>query len=105
MLLYQSFTQIQQQLLHVLLGLNRVYYFGFKWLNVVTERLAQKPPHLVQRLTHVYQVDPAMGAHELAALVEETYDLIEKQLPQIDTARLCTIFRYRRPTWDQAPPL
>jgi len=29
MQLYQSYAQVQQQLLHVLLGLNRVYYFGF----------------------------------------------------------------------------
>jgi len=105
MMLYHAYTQIQQQLLHVLLGLNRVYYFGFKWLHVVTERLAQKPPDLVRRLGQVYQVSPAEGAHKLAALVEETYDLIEQLLPQVDVDRLRTIFRYRRPTWDQAPPL
>lgn len=105
MMLYQSYTQVQQQLLHVLLGLNRVYYFGFKWLDVVAERLAQKPPDLVRRLRQVYQVDPAVGAHELAALVEETYDLIEKQLPQVDVAWLRAVFRYRRPVWDQAPPI
>jgi hypothetical protein len=104
MMLYQSFTQVQQQLLHVLLGLNRVYYFGFKWLDVVDERLVQKPPDLVRRLKQVYQVDPASGAHELAALVEETYDLIEKQLPEIDVDWLRTVFRYRRPAWDHAPP-
>ncbi len=105
MMLYHSYTQIQQQLLHVLLGLNRVYYFGFKWLDVVSERLAQKPPDLVRRLRQVYQLEPAEGAHELAALVEETYDLIEKQLPQIDVAWLRAVFRYRRPVWDQAPPI
>jgi hypothetical protein len=104
MLLYQSFAQIQQQLLHVLLGLNRVYYFGFKWLDVIDERLVHKPPDLVRRLRHVYQVDPAAGADELAALVEETYDLIEQHLPQIDVARLRAIFRYRRPTGDPIPP-
>jgi len=104
MMLYQSYTQIQQQLLHVLLGINRVYYFGFKRLDVVAERLAQKPADLVRRLRQVYQVDPATGADELAALVEETHDLIEKQLPQIDVAWLRAVFRYRRPVWDQAPP-
>jgi hypothetical protein len=105
MMLYQSFAQIQQQLLHVLLGLNRVYYFGFKWLDVVAERLAHKPADLVRRLRQVYELAPAEGAHQLARLVEETYDLIEKQLPQIDVAWLRTVFRYRRPVWDQAPPI
>ena len=104
MMLYQSYTQIQQQLLHVLLGLNRVYYFGFKWLDVVSERLAQQPPDLVQRLRQVYQLEPAEGAHALAALVDETYDLVEHHLPQIDIARLRSIFHYQRPFWDHAPP-
>jgi hypothetical protein len=103
MMLYQSFAQVQQQLLHVLLGLNRVYYFGFKWLDVVSERLAHKPVDLLQRLRQVYQLEPAQGALELARLVEETYDLLEKQLPEIDVAWLQTVFRYRRPVWEQAP--
>ena len=105
MMLYQLYTQTQQQLLHMLLGLNRVYYFGFKWLDVVSERLAQKPADLVSRLRQVYQLERAEGAHELAALVEETYDLIETQLPEIDIAWLRTVFHYRRLVWDQAPPI
>lgn len=104
MMLYQVFTQVQQQLLHVLLGLNRVYYFGFKWLDVIAARLAHKPPDLVGRLRGVYQVEPAAGAQKLATLVEETYDLIETHLPEIDVARLRDLFRYRRPVWEQAPP-
>lgn len=105
MMLHQLFTQAQQQILHVLLGLNHVYYFGFKWLNVVVERLRYKPDDLLQRLTRVYQVEPAIAAHELAALVEETYDLVEQHLPQVGVERLRTIFRYRRPVWDDAPPV
>lgn len=68
------------------------------------ERFTHKPPDLVQRLTQVYQVEPADGARILAELVEETYDLIEQQMPQIDVARLRAIFRYRRPAWDHTPP-
>jgi len=105
LMLYQAFTQIQQQLLHVLLGLNRVYYFGFKWIEIVSERLAQKPPELVQRLRQVYQLAPAEGARELAALVDETYDLVEHTLPQIDIARMRAIFHYQRPLWDHVPPV
>ena len=68
-------------------------------------RLAHKPVDLVQRLRQVYQLEPAHGAHELAGLVEEMYDLIEKQLPQIDVGWLRTVFRYHRPVWDHAPPI
>ena len=104
MMLYQSFAEVQQQLLHVLLGINRVYYFGFKWLDVVDRRLQHKPADLVHRLRRVYVGAPAECARELAALVEETYDLVEQQLPAVDVARLRAIFRYRRPVWDEAPP-
>jgi hypothetical protein len=103
MMLYQSFTQIQQQLLHVLLGLNHVYYFGFKWLDLVAERLTYKPADLVVRLARVFQEEPAVGAQELQRLVDETYDLVERYRPEVDVARLRAIFHYRRPVWDQAP--
>jgi predicted nucleotidyltransferase len=105
MLLYQMFSQVQQQLLHVLLGLNRVYWFGFKWLDVVVERLAIAPDNLAARLSQVYHVPPAEGAQQLAALVEETYDLVEQHLPQIDGAWLRAVFRYRRPVWEREPPV
>ncbi len=104
-LVYQSFSQIQQHMLHVLLGLNRVYYFGFKWLDVLLDRLQMAPADLANRLKRPYQVEPAAGAQYVAALVEETYDLIEQHLPGIDVERLRRIFRYRRPAWDQPPPI
>jgi predicted nucleotidyltransferase len=104
MQLYNSYAQVQHQLLHVLLGLNRVYYFGFKWLDVVAERLRYKPDDLVRRFSQVYQVAPDQGAHELTALVEETYTLIEQQFPQVDVAWLRSVFHYQRPFWDDAPP-
>jgi hypothetical protein len=104
MLLYQSFSRVEQQLLHVLLGLNRVYYFGFKWLDVVAERLPLAPPNLVDRLGQVYQVEPAEGARQLATLVEETYDLVEKHMPTIDVGWLRGVFHYQRPIWSEQPP-
>jgi hypothetical protein len=104
MMLYHAYTQVEQKLLHALLGLNHVYYFGFKWLDVLAERLRYKPEDLIGRLRRVYEIEPAAGAQELATLVEETYDLIEQHVPGVDVARLRTIFRFRRPQWEQAPP-
>jgi len=105
MMLYESFVRAQKKVLHVLLGLNKIYYFKFKWLGVVVGRLEHKPPDLVARLRRIYQVPPAAGAREVATLVEETYDLIERQLPEIDADWLRAVFRYRRPQWEQAPPI
>lgn len=103
MLLYSSFSQIQQKVLHVLLGINHVYYFGFKWLDIVVERLSIAPVDLSPRLRQVYQREPAQAAQDIANLVEETYNLVEQNVPGIDVDRLRRIFRYQRPQWEQPP--
>jgi hypothetical protein len=102
--LYQSFNQVEQQLLHMLLGVNHIYYFGFKWLDIVVACLPIAPPNLASRLKRIYQVAPAEGARQLAALVEETYDLVEQHLPTIDVDWLRRVFRYQRPVWKERPP-
>jgi len=71
---------------------------------VVAERLEIKPKDLTQRLKRVYHVDPREGANMLSTLVEETYDLIETHLPEVDIEWLRRIFRYQRPILDKAPP-
>jgi hypothetical protein len=103
MQLYQSYTQVQQQLLHVLLGVNRIYYFGFKWLDVVIKQLEHRPDDLLRRLRQVYEVTPEKGAQELTALVEETYTIVEQQFPQVDVKWLRNVFYYQRSLWDEAP--
>lgn len=103
-MLYQSYAQVQQKILHVLLGLNHVFYFGFKWLDVVIGRLSISPPQLIERFQQVYQGEPSQGAHILTALVDETYDLIAEHHPEINVQRLRQIFHYERPVWAKAPP-
>jgi predicted nucleotidyltransferase len=103
MMLYDMFNRVEKQLLHMLLGINQVYYFGFKWLDALDARLRVKPRDLVARLREVYQVPAREAAPRLVALVEETYNLVEAHFPEIDMARLRAIFRYRRPDWEKAP--
>lgn len=103
MLLYQSFASVHQNVLHMLLGLNRVYYFGFKWVDVAIERLTLKPDHLAARIRRAYQVAPNEGAREVIALVEDTFNLVETHLPEVNIKRLREIFRYRRPIWTHSP--
>jgi hypothetical protein len=105
LMLYQSFGQVAQKLLHILLALNGVYYFGFKWIDVITERLSVAPSDFGPRLMQIYHLPPAEGARELAMLVEETYGLLEQHLPEIDADWLRRVFRYQRPFWDTMPPV
>lgn len=102
-LLYQSFTQVHHKLLHMLLGINRVYYFGFKWLEVVDSRLQIKPVDLLPRIRQAYRLPPDQAAQQVIQLVDEVYDLVEIHLPEVDVKRLREIFHYQRPIWDHSP--
>ena len=97
---YQVLTAAHEDLLHVLLGLNRTYYSGFKSLDAVVRDL-RIAPHESPRANS--RLIPAGGGSKpamLTALVEETHDLVEEHLPQIDVERLREILRYDRPLWE-----
>lgn len=102
LLAYTSIVRIHEQLLHMLLAVNRIYYFGFKWLDEVVATLAVAPPALDRRLRRAYEL-PAGADAGLRPLVEETYDLVERHVSGIDVEQLRRIFRYERPLWDGEP--
>ncbi len=97
---YQVLTAAHEDLLHTLLGLNRVYYSGFKSLEPVVADLAIAPADLLERIRASYPLAPGSSRRTLTALVEETHDLVEEHLPEIDVERLREILRYERPLWD-----
>ncbi len=103
MLLYQMYSQVEQQVLKMLLGLNHVYYFGFKWPDILARRLALAPDHLEARLREPFQSSPEAGARQVIELVEETFDLVQAALPGVDVERLRRIFHYQRPFLDEPP--
>ncbi|MDX1620563.1 MAG: hypothetical protein R3320_06215 [Nitriliruptorales bacterium] len=102
--LYEAFVDTTERMLHTLLGLNHVYYSGFKWLERVVDELSVRPDRLVERLQATFEREPAEGAEELRSVVEDVYDLVEEQLPEIDVSWLRTVFRYERPLWGDTPP-
>jgi hypothetical protein len=104
MLVYDVLVGISKQLIHVLFALNRTYYSGFKWIDLQISSMKIIPPDFIKRLQAVFASEPLAGAEELRTLVEETYSLIEKEMPEIDVARLRWLFRYRRELWDGPPP-
>jgi hypothetical protein len=97
---YQVLTAAHEDLLHTLLGLNRLYYSGFKSLKAVVADLAIAPTDLRERIRASYPLKAGRSKAMLTALVEETHDLVEEHLPEIDVARLREILRYDRPLWD-----
>src|SRR6266540_6806237 len=93
---YTVLTCAHEELLHALLGLNRVYYSGFKSLEAVAADLLVAPRDLLERMRASYPLRPGASRQILTGLVEDTHDLIEEHLPEIDVDRLRTILRYAR---------
>jgi hypothetical protein len=98
-LAYRALVDVHERLLRTLLAVNRVYFFGFKSLAAVAARLDVAPPDLLGRICRAYRGDPAEAEGVVAKLVEETYDIVERHMPDVDVQRLRAIFRYRRPLW------
>jgi hypothetical protein len=61
------------------------------------------PRDFGRRMQGVFRSEPGDGARELKALVEETYALIEAQMPEVDVEWLSRVFRYKREPWREEP--
>jgi hypothetical protein len=104
MLVYDTLVKVSKELLYLLLALNRIYFYSsFKWIHLQIPQMQITPPDLQRRLTLVFQSEPHAAIQELLLLVEQTYDLIEKEMPEVDVERFRFFFRYRRQPWDQPP--
>ena len=98
---YAVLTATHERLLYTLLGLNRTYWSGVKSLDAIASGLELAPTKLVERIRASYPLRAGESKQTLAALVEETYDLIEAHLPEIDVRRLRAFLRYERPLWEE----
>jgi len=86
------------------MGINRIYWFGVKHRDSLIGKLKIAPGDLGRRLDGCFDPDHALGEQMLRLLVEEMYDLVEREVAGMDVQRLRRIFRYRRPLWDGELP-
>jgi hypothetical protein len=100
----QQICDVQQRLLHMLLAVNRVYFSGFKWLQLVIAQFHHAPCDFAARFAQLSELPPDQAAESLRALVEETYDLVDQHVPGVPVAKFRSIFRWQRPQWDAQPP-
>ncbi|WP_432893068.1 hypothetical protein ACQPYH_19065 [Kribbella sp. CA-245084] len=104
LLLAREFMRIASQLLTLLHALNGKYCghsSAFKRLDNLDLSLA--PPSLAARIRAVFTRPAPEGAQLLHDLVEETYDLIEVQLPEVNVDLLRANFRSNRKPLDALP--
>jgi len=111
LVLYQHFIWMQQSILKILAGLNRVYYRSeeYKWLDAMISRFPSAPPDLADRMKQAFREDPAIGVRHMLELIRETVRLVEQQEPEVNRVRLfaanpevTTIWALQR--WEPAAP-
>jgi hypothetical protein len=103
--LYDLICRIERQILHALLGLNRLYLPNptFKGMDELIAEMRLSPPDLASRLRAVFRLPPEEGVRELRLVCEQTLDLIDLHLPGFDTKEYRAGLSHRRGVWD-APP-
>ncbi len=104
LLLYESVVSIVKKILMVLMGINRIYHPGFKWVDRLIAEMPVAPPDLAARLHVVFSAEPATALAELRRLVEETFALVHARMPDVDTSAAQEWFQHRRQPQD-APPI
>ncbi len=106
LVLYDSLCSAQKDLLLVLLGLNRLYYPGWRWMDRLIDQLQVTPPNLSPRLKQLFaivSIDPLASVYQLHELIEETFRLVETHLGEVDTHAARERFRGQRRAWEHAP--
>jgi hypothetical protein len=106
LVLYESFCTVEKHLLLVLMGLNRIYYPGFRWVDRLIEQMPIAPLNLAPRFKQAFgiiSIDPLAGVYQLHELIEETFSLVETHLREFDTAQARTRFREQRQIWERIP--
>ncbi|TDO45778.1 hypothetical protein EV643_112102 [Kribbella sp. VKM Ac-2527] len=106
LLLAREFMRIGSQVLNVLHALNGRYCghpSAFKRLDALEHELPIAPHDLAARLRSVFTLPAPEGAEALRSLFEETYDLVEVHLPEVDVDRLRALFRSDRQPLETLP--
>ncbi|MDJ0693803.1 nucleotidyltransferase domain-containing protein [Mastigocoleus sp. MO_188.B34] len=87
--LANELQQAVKKIIGVLLGLNRFYHpvnsAPFKGIDKLINKMTIAPPNLSFRLKQILQEEPKTAVNQLDELIEETFTLVEKHMPQVDT--------------------
>ena len=81
------------------MGLNHLYYPGFKWVDQVMRQMSISPAKLAARFKQLFGIvgiDPLAAVYQLHELIEETFVLVETNLVEIDTSQAREQFQERR---------
>ena len=103
---FQIRIETAYALLGILAGLNRLYFttFQFKKMRRFVDQMRIKPERFAERVEALFRQTPAEAAASLEVLVREVLALVEREMPEVDIARLQRRVGGRRPRWEYADP-
>jgi hypothetical protein len=103
---YQILVESAQNLIGVLSGLNRLYYstFQFKRMSRFIEQMEIAPENLAARLENLFDQEPPIAVKQLEALVQETVELVEIHMPEVDTSSAKRRLGWRQQPWELSEP-
>lgn len=98
---HQILVESAQNLLGVLAGLNRLYYstFQFKRMSRFIQQMTLAPENLADRLEGLFRSDAAVAICQLESLVQETVELLEWHMPDVDTSLVRGKLGWRQSPW------
>lgn len=98
---YQILVESAQNLLGVLSGLNHLYYstYQFKRMSRLIEQMKIVPENLATRLEELFHQPPSIAVLQLEALVQETIQLVEIYMPQVNTTSAKRKLGWRQQPW------
>lgn len=88
----------------VLLGLNRIYHPGHKWMDRTVASMTICPSDLPVRVRAVLASPARRRVAELERLIEDTIRLVEQEEPEIGTAAVRARVGTPARVWDRPPP-
>ncbi|WP_017297158.1 hypothetical protein [Nodosilinea nodulosa] len=102
---HQILVESAQNILGVLSGLNRLYFstFQFKRMGHFVEQMAIAPANLSTRLEGLFHQEAPVAVTQLEALVQETTELVDIHMPQVDTSLAKQKLGWRQQPWTPAP--
>ena len=85
---YESIVEMTGNIIGILCGLNKYYHPGkLKGVEHTLQKMNIKPRDFINRYNFVLSAEKNAALKEMFSLVRETFDLIDKHLPEVSTQR------------------
>ena len=104
-LFYSSLSEAICQMFSALIGLNRMYHPGFKWMDRWIGEMQITPVNYAARIKEIFHVEPHAALLETQKLVLEVYDLVSLHMPEINIEQVKHLFLRWRQQFELPPEL